>query len=422
MLAYLTFSYFLFLFLWIYKKHGLDISAVIVGVYMISALCSALLISGMGSEEYAKKVPSLFPTVIYCAMTTLTVYPFYEFNSNKKRELKMMNQRLFSIMAWTYIIAFFSSLILFREDLIFRLALGAEIGELRGAALANAQGSLSGLSRLLFNFFGVILSLSPVAFLLFLYSLSFLQKSWWFNVLLFMSSMGCIVQGIMGIDRSMTAYWLIDLVFIYVLMRPYLKKKSRRIVFFLGIVAATLAFSYIILMTFSRFGDNSETSVLNYIGQSYLNFCWFWDNYTRPLTNWGFFFPISNRFLGLDFGAPVAPVEFGEFIELKVGYFVNVFYSFMGTVILYLGQWAVIPYCVGFFFASKFLLGKRVKGFHSFIRVFVVAVVPYCGFISYVFVDYIMAMAAIFLLVLCYFLDKNIKFSNEKNSRSNLSL
>lgn len=411
MLAYLTFSYFLFLFLKIYKKHGLDISAVIVAVYMVSALCSVLLLSGKGGVVYTKLIPSFIPTVIYCAMITLVVYPFYKFNSNKKREFKMMNQRLFSTMAWTYIIAFFSSIILFREDLIFRFALGSEIGELRGAALANAQSSLSGLSRLLFNFFGVILSLSPVAFLLFLYSLSFLHKKWWFNVLLFMSSMGCIVQGIMGIDRSMTAYWMIDLVFIYVLMSPYLKRESKRIVFFLGIVAASLALAYIILMTFSRFGDNSESSVLNYLGQSYLNFCWFWDNYTPPLTNWGFFFPISNHFLGVDFGAPVAPVEFGEFIEPKVGFFVNVFYTFLGTILLYLGQWAVIPYCICFFFASKYLLGKRVKGFHSYIRVFVVAIVPYSGFISYVFVDYIMALAAILLLVLCYFLDRNIKLT-----------
>lgn len=415
MLAYITFAYFLFLFINFYKKRGLDISVVIVGVYMVSAFCSVLLIQGHGSQEYARKIPSFIPTVVYCLMITLVVMPFYRFNSNRKRELPPMNRQLFMIMSWTYIVAFFACLILFRDDLVFRLALGSEIGELRGQALESAQGQLSGLSRLLFNVFGVVLSLSPVAFLLFLYSLGFMKNKWYFNLLLFISSMGCILQGIMGIDRSMTAYWLIDLVFIYVLMRPYLHVGAKRVVFFLGLIAAAVALGYIVLMTISRFGDNSESSVVNYLGQSYLNFCWFWDNYDIPFINWGFFFPISNHFFGLDVGgAPVAPVAYGDFIETKVGYFVSVFYTFMGTVMLYLGQWAVIPFCLLYYGISKILVRKKVKGFHSFIRVFVMAVVPYCGFILYLFVDYVMALAAITLLVLCFFLDRNYKISKQK--------
>lgn len=408
MLTYVTFIYFLIVFLFIIKKRGLDISACIIGIYMVSSLGSIYLHNN--DPEYISKTPTLIPTVIYCSMITLVTYPFYKFNSNKIRHFSHVNEKYFNILSWTLIAGFIFAVILFKDDIIVRLALGNEIGQLRGqgsADLGNAQANLSGPLRMISSVFMTIISMSAVSFLLFFYSMSYLKKKWYFNILLFFSTMGCMVASIVGIDRSVFFYWIIDFIFIFILFKPYLAPRVKRITIIFGGMLIGVALSYLLLITFSRFEDNAFASIANYMGQSYLNFCWFWDNYDAPVVNFGLFFPILTHFLGIDWGAPVEPVSFGWFVEAKVGYFVNLFYTFMGSVMLYLGQWAVIPYCIFFTaISNKILNNKRRFGIQTFIRVFIFAIVPFCGVILYLYVDYIRALGAIVMLFFCSRIEK----------------
>lgn len=408
MLTYVTFIYFLIVFLYIIKKRGLDISACIIGIYLISALGSIYLHNN--DPEYINKTPTLIPTVIYCSMITLVVYPFYRFNSNKIRKLIKVNVKYFNTLSWILIIGFIFAVILFKDDILLRLAYGNEIGQLRGqgsADLGNAQANLSGPLRIISSVFMTIISMSAVSFLLFFYSMTYLKKKWYFNLLLFLSTMGCMVASIVGIDRSVFFYWIIDFIFIYVLFKPYIPSKVRKITIIFGGTLIGVAILYLLLITFSRFEDNAISSIASYMGQSYLNFCWFWDNYDAPVVNLGLFFPVFTHFIGIDWGAPVEPVSFGMFVESRVGYFVNVFYTFMGTIMLYLGQWAVIPYCICFTLISNTILNNQRRfGIHTFIRVFIFAIIPFCGVIVYLYVDYIRALGAIVMLFFCSRLEK----------------
>ena len=412
MMVYLTFAYFLLVFLFILYKRGLDVSACIIGIYMLTSLCSIYLLNN--SPEYINKTPGGIPSLIYCTMITLVAYPFYKFNSTQKRSLPKVNPRLFNILSWLLICGFIFSAILFKDDIIMRLVLGDEMGDLRGKATevlgVTAQARLSGPMRLLSSFFMVILSMSPISFLLFFYSVVYLKKKWYFNVLLFISSFGCLIASVIGIDRSVFFYWIIDFVFIYVMFRPYLTKKWRRIISVLSVGLLGVAGIYLYMITIARFEGNEMDSILDYMGQNYLNFCWFWDNYDAPIVNWGFFFPISSHFLNIDWGAPVEAVSFGHFVELRVGYFVNLFYTFMGSVMLYLGQWAVVPFCVLYYFIANRMLNKnKIFGMQSLMRLFILAVVPYCGVILYQYVDYIKFLSAIIMLILCARMDKKAK-------------
>lgn len=406
MIIYLPFIYFLVVFLFIYSRRGLDISACIIGVYMITALCAIFLHSS--HIEYSQKEVTLIPTIIYCSMITIVTAPFYRFNSTIQRELPMMNPKIFNILSWSMIIGFVFSVILFKDDVLFRLAMGERIGELRGDAnIGSIQSTLSGTTRAISSIFVVLISMSAVSFILFFYSVTFLNKKWYFNVLLFISTMGCMISGIMGIDRSITFYWIIDLLFIYVMMRPYLSRKIRTISSIMGLFMIGVASSYLVLMTLSRFGSGATDSLIRYMGQNYINFCWYWDNYEAPVINWGFFFPVSTHFLHIDWGCPVEPVSFGWYVETKVGFFVNSFYTFMGSVMLYLGQWAVIPYCLLFNFVANVVINKGgVVGVQTFIRIFVFSIVIYNGVILYVLVDYIRELGALILLFFCYLMDK----------------
>lgn len=407
-MAYITFIYFLCVFIYIIHKHGLDIGACIIGIYMITSLCSIYLLKN--DVEYIGKEPTIFPSIVYCSMITLVTYPFYKFNSNRKRVLPVVDMKVFNIISWVLICGFIFAIFLFKDDIMLRLAMGNDIGQLRGMAnsdFGNAQASLSGPLRAVSSFFMIILSMSPISFILFFYSVTYLKKPFYFNVLLLLSSLGSMIGSIIGIDRSIFFYWIIDFVFIYILFRPYLSPKTIKLMNVFACVAFSGAGSYLYLMTYSRFGDDALASVLNYMGQNYLNFCWFWDNYNVPNINWGFFFPITSHFFNIDWGMPVGAVSYGLFVESKVGYFVNLFYTFMGTVMLYLGQWAVIPFCFLFYKISDLLINKTKSfGIQTFIRIFIIAIVPYCGVILYLYVDYIRLMAALIMLYFCYKMDR----------------
>lgn len=410
-MAYFTFLYFLCVFIYIIRKRGIDISACIIGAYMASAFFSIYLLKN--STYYSDKNPSFLPSIIYCSMITLVTIPFYRFNSTRVRYFPKVNIMVFNYLSWVLIIGFVFSIILFKDDILLRLAYGENIGTLRGQAssdLGTAQASLSGPFRALSSLFMTILSLSPVSFILFFYSITFLRKKLYFNILLFISSFGCLIASIIGIDRSVFFYWTIDFIFIYVLFKPYLSKKVKKYTALLGACILSLVASYLIMMTLSRFKDHAADSFFDYFGQSYLNFCWFWDNYEAPLINWGILCPISSHFFNIDWGAPVSAVSFGLFVENKVGYFVNLFYTFMGSIMLYLGQWAVIPFCFVFYKISNSLINKHsCFGVQTFIRLFILAVVPYCGVILYLYVDYIRFMAALIMLLFCNFLDRRMK-------------
>lgn len=405
MLIYLPAVYFSALLIYAYRRNGFDISCCIIGIYLFTGICSILLYQN--DPEFAGMEPSLIPAILYCSMITLVTWPFIQFNSNKPRNLKRLNLTAFNILSWLFIISFIFSLVLFKDDLLFRLALGDNIGSMRGLRTETAQSRLPGILKFLSTVSVAICSVSAVAFILFFYSVSFLKKSKLFNFLLLLSSFGCIISGIMNIDRSITFYWIINFIFIYILFQQYLSKKIKKWVSIFAGIALWMLGSYLVLMTFSRFGDKALDSVLSYMGQNYLNFCWFWDNYEAPVVNWGIFCPVTSHFF-IDWGFPVSAVPFGWFVEDHVGYFVNVFYTFMGTIMLYLGQWAVIPFCIIYsIIARKTLSIHSTIGIQNFIYIFIIAIVPYDGVILYLLVDYIKAFGIIVLLVFCANIKRN---------------
>lgn len=275
-MAYFTFLYFLCVFIYIIRKRGVDISACIIGAYMVSAFLSIYLLKN--SIDYSDKNPSFLPSIIYCSMITLVTIPFYRFDSTRVRDFPKVNIRVFNFLSWVLIIGFVFSIFLFKDDILLRLAFGQEIGTLRGQAgsdLGTAQASLSGPFRALSSLFMTFLSLSPVSFILFFYSVTFLRKKLYFNILLFLSSFGCLIASIIGIDRSVFFYWTIDFIFIYVLFRPYLSKKIKKYTAIIGMCMLSLVATYLIIMTLSRFEDRAAESFFDYFGQSYLNFVGF---------------------------------------------------------------------------------------------------------------------------------------------------
>lgn len=422
-MIYIPAIYFLLLFIYILKKNGFDISACIISVYLLTSLCSIIIYNDFDTYKYGLGIKAMdldiIPTIIYCGMVTLVTIPFIRFNSNKKRMLKSINPSIFNFLSLCFICSFFFCLFLFKDDLIYRITMGNNIGDMRGAEVVTAQNKLNGIIKVISTIAVSICSVSVVCLILFFYSVTFLKKPWWFNGLILLSSVGCIIQGIMGIDRSIAFYWILNSFFIFIFFRPYLSRKTKRIIIIFALIALVGLASYLAMLSFSRFGDRAFNALIGYMGQNYTNFCWFWNRYEAPEMNWGIFCPITSRFF-IDWGYPVSAYSYGFYVQSKVGYFVNVFYTFMGTIMLYLGQWAVIPFCIIYNIIASFILRhKKVLSISTILLIFIIAIIPYDGVILYLLVDYIKAFGFWFIIAVCLFINSNkiIKLARKSKVR-----
>ena len=83
---------------------------------------------------------------------------------------------------------------------------------------------------------------------------------------------------------------------------------------------------------------------------------------------------------------------------MRVGFFINVFYSFMGSIVIYVGQEYVIPYCILYWILTKvFVKTNEQINVYDFLILFVMAQVSLCGVIVYIFTEYSYALG--YLLV-----------------------
>lgn len=406
----IPFIYFTGYFVYIYKKNGLDVAAYMAFLYALTGFFSIILSNT--NLEYAAREVTFVPTFLYCILITSCISPFVSLRLNKKifNEYNI-NMKIFDFLSYFYIVSFLFSLILFWDDMVFRLTF-ADFKEMRGADdffMQTAQAKLSGPLRILSSIFGIFNSMSWIVLLLFFYSICFLQKQIWFNSLLLLSSTSCIILGIIGIDRSIVFYWLLLLGFSFILFYKYIPEKKKKWIFISFSILVGLLLLYFIAVTMSRFGDDGSDkegafdSIIEYAGQNFINFCWFWDRLNLPNVDLSGLFPAINHFF---IGDP-SVVEYGKKLELKLGFFINYFYTFLGSWMIYVGQLGtlilVIVYSIS---ARKLLRCKQYVSLGTFMRIFIIGIVPACGVILYKYTSYMVTTSALLLFILSFYVSK----------------
>lgn len=401
--------YFSAFLIHVVKKQGFDIAAYIILLYLVTGIFSIFLY--YSDPIYSQKQITIIPAVFYCLFLTITIAPFIRIRSAQRIIIPYINEKVFNIIVFVYIFSFIFTIILFWNDMVFRL-LTADFKEMRGddsVFMQTAQSRLSGGLRLISNVFGILNIFSSIMVLFFFFSLCFLKKSKMYNIIILISSLSCVMMAIINIDRSIVFYWILLFGFCYTLFRPYMKKKENRFVIKVGLIAIALILVYFVAITISRFGNTDDgngalASVINYAGQNYIEFCWFWDNFSLPKHNLSGIFPAFHHFI---LGDSMGPVSYGLSIESKVGFFVNKFYTFMGSIMIYLGQPFVPFFCI-LFSLLVFSLFKTSRHFTlgQLIRLYIIAEIPACGVILYPYTSYMSTTAALLFLLVSFYISK----------------
>ncbi len=406
------FIYFSLLLLYIVKtKKTFDISAYLVCLYLVSGFFSILIdTNNLRSFDTKNYEIGIVPTFLYCFLLTLTIWPFYRFRSEKVVSINLNKPKLFTQIVYFYF-ACFLLIIISSYQTVFQI-LNGDLGELR-VALSKGDADLditagSGVFKPFFMVANIFGGFSIIMLLFYFYSICFLNRTKWFNTMILVSSMSIIIIGILGIDRSKTVYWIITYGLMLILFWHYMAKKQRRKIFKVSGAVIGLALSYILAITLSRFGERdsgAEGGIISYAGQSFINFCFFFDKVDYREFSLQRIFPLFYK-LFVDNGIEGSS-DLNADISLKTGKSIAVFATFIGDIMVASGKLAIIAYCFIYSLIARKLINYRRKSelyFHQILVLVCLITVPLFGTFVYFYASFSRMIPLLFFVFYAFHL------------------
>lgn len=384
-MTFIPLVYFSFLSLFLYKRHKqFDMAAIISMIFAISGLFSVLIdFNGLRSIETENYEISIIPAVLYCLLLTICIIPISNCNViNKVQITPVRNVKLIKILAIIALIWFLLS-VRFGWN-IFRFVLMSDMAEIRHDAYAGFHLTwMDGLPwpiRIVFSFFNMLFGCPWILLFLGLYSTIGNRVPLFYSYCFLIASLSGPFNGIIWADRSATAYWIMAAGALYLLFRKQIPSKVKKQLFVLGMFVLGGLIAYLVAMTTSRFGERlseggSMGSLISYFGQSYINFCYFFDRYNLPHHHFGVVFPFISEYV---FGIPSGGVVIQEQMTGLSNMSTGVFYTFIGHIMVGTGQlWAVMMTLL-YAIMSGITLGRVSRGNNVDIQ----TVYLYFGFVS----------------------------------------
>lgn len=398
------FIYFSILLMIIIRKHGFDISAGIVALYVTTSLF-ALLIYRLDLQPLSNIPINFIPTVVYCLLISICIYPFYRFSSNKIKYIQMHNLKLFEWIVYIYFISFVLYMILYIVEI--KLILSGDFSEMRRAIYRgdfSLETQYSGVLKFIATSTGFIGNFSFIMLLFFFYSIAFLDKSKWFNGMALLGSLTYVAIGILGIDRSKMFYYILIFVLLFILFYKHFSVKQIKRILLMALVVLSIMLFYIITVTNSRFSKKSEFdskgSIIVYAGQPFIFFCDFWDHYSLPDVSTKFFLPATHKYILKDGNGAT---DHNAEIERKTGKNAGLFYTFLGNFLIDWGILGPFIYCMIFIILTLVFLRRKQRNSLSFsklIRLFLLVLVPYFGAILYFYTSATLTIDAFIFFLL----------------------
>lgn len=388
MMVLIPFIYFTVLTcLIIVRRKGVDVAAYISGVYAISALFSVLAyFLHIGGENglVGDYEPTLLPSVCYCVLLTLSIYPFYHLNSREIKKIPLVKEKSLDIFGWWMIAVFFITFFLLITDL--REILSGDLRAARNMIYSDEEVETpTGIKYILAIPETLFSQFSPLVIFVFFYNICFRKRNILYNLLLLASSLTPVLKALMIVGRTQPIYWLLNLILGFVFFYPHLSPKKRRwIIIPVATTIAAMAI-FIISVTISRFEDNSGAiaSLVSYAGQSYLNFCYFFDTWHDQWFSLERLFPFTHYFiLRTNFDL----FQYRDCIMAVSGLNIGIFYTFLGDLMIDLTHWGMLVYIMLYFLICTQLMHRKqndVMPFWQLIVFLIIVLIPLQGLFYY---------------------------------------
>lgn len=366
----------IYLVLWVitlvvhYKKRkSFDAGCFVLSTYVMYAINSYLLY-GTTYYYFNPQPLKLFPFIYLFAMMLIGLLPVLKFETISEIPIQQPSRKLIHAFCLVFII---TTLIHFPSaigNISSGLAMilsggGQEIYSDSLELVEHTGGGISNLAAIISSAF------AQIGFLLTVYYLTLKNHNKWILILLFISCVMKMLNGITLGQRGGIVEPLLILIASFFLLKNYMKPIYRKIALVTGVVLVSLLMIPIVYITLSRFDDkvlNPGESTIYYLGIENINF----NNYA--LDDNGIRYgdrtvPLFKRMLGFD----NVPKNFVERRAMYPNLKLNdeSFSTYVGDIAIDFGPYvAVVIIC---FFSLLFMRltakGKQGYKFHQLLAV-----------------------------------------------------
>lgn len=378
---------------WSYRHGTLDICVYMSGLYAFTTLLAIFIVVfdmlGQGGVLFSDSDLKfgLLPTLLFCLCIGLCLAPFSLFYGREVKTITIRAPWAVDLLSLMLIAVSLLNLYLVADSTLDILQ--GDLAKIRSDAYAGIESPAQLKSETLpfivrfFYYFNVSTVLClPLVF----YNICFRHTSWWWNLLLFFASLSMPIAGIQVADRTEIVFYGEMLFFCVILFYRYIPKRFKWSLAIVGLPLVVAAVAYVVAVTQARFDDKKSSSsverTIQYAGQGYLNFCFFYErgnfDYLSPERE----FPLYHHFfLHKDSNSERRDERMGE-----QGFFMSIFPTFIGDLLLDISPLGMIVWVI-FYFMVVMLVFRRSHreefDISEILFIYILAAVPIFGIFYY---------------------------------------
>ncbi len=395
-MALFPFLYFTALTIYWWIKHrGFDVCVYISALYAFTSACAAAIVlgdlvdteNGLLFDAYDLEL-GIIPTLLYCAIITAGIFPFSMVFNKEIKRAEAPSSFILEGFCWLLFFIFLISFYLIADSTIEILS--GDLSTVRSDHYDGIESPAEIKAQSLHPFFGYVLYFRQATILglpLFFYYHCFGHKPWWFKAMLIITSLCLPIYGMQMADRTEFTFYGMMYIFCLIFFKKFLTRRFKRRLFAFGSPFIIAALIYLVAVSQARFaqGDDNEKayiSALHYAGQSYLNFCYFWEHakfeHIAPEREFPF---TSHTFFGIDCDTDRRFERSGQ-----QGFQITVFATFAGDIMLDLSPVGAVLWAIIFFFlciSSIRYAHKENYDIGDVLVIFTLAAVPIFGIFYY---------------------------------------
>lgn len=348
----LLFIYVIFfgVLLYGYSKRNINPASFLISLYLFSSIASIMLLSGYDSFNVNRiRIEAILYHIL---VLFLFLFPILKFADFRIINVVFLPIREMLYLAWFIIVFSFFSIGTACTKLFNVISVG-DFGVARTMHNAGefAQNGVSFYE--LIGGIGVYFVLFSIV--LFFYFYVFHPQRKILSVLLLISSTSFIFQNLAVAGRDAIVRWLFSMIFSYLIFRPYIPKKKKKIINYILIVISIPIILFFYLITVDRF-DGRDNPILFYVilylGQSFIYFSYGYDLFYEPTFHgrkvFAFLFPQNEQ---------IGSTNLNEIVYAD--YYLNTFSTFVGSIYNDIGNIYTLILGIGFFIFALFIFRNK---------------------------------------------------------------
>ena len=392
-MVFITLAFFTILIIRILKKRYWVGSVYLIAVYLLMLFFSI----GWLKENSELYRPTFVPSIVFCLMSLLFFFPF--FKTGKTLQLTGFSdesqERRYVKIGYTISIIIIIMMVAIAPAISNAFDIGLD--DVRSDMYAGESEVFSGsitvrLGRYMLKWMA---NLCYPMLIMFFYSVCFLHGHTLLKVLLFITSLSRVFYTMSVGSRSSVIYYLLFFVVCIILFYPYLNRKTKTLTFSFASVFLAMIVGYFILVSNLRTANTGNDYLLRYAGQSYANFCDYYDNLNWHAYTLRRVLPLSSYLLDGKWSLAEYDIE----VLNKTGMELGLFSTMMGTILIDLGIIGLLVYSLIYNRIANYVMKAKSFDITQLLWLGIVIQVPLHGVFYYSF-HTVEASAAIIMTLL----------------------